>query len=112
MEKIIKFLKENFVIIVLILMLLIGLRECRNSKEIRLIKKGIITLNDSLYMKKELDLKLEIISLKTEIEGLKSEKRMIQATDRKIMDVNRQSEIDKELSSIEGKLKNYEALDK
>ena len=35
------------------------------------------------------------------IEGLKSEKRMIQSTDRKILDVNRQSQIDKEISSLE-----------
>lgn len=108
MEKIIKFLKENFVILVLILILFSGLRECRNTKEIKLIKKGIITLNDSLYQKKELDLKLEIINLTVELEGLKSEKRMIQATDRKIMDVNRQSEIDKEVALLEGKLKKYD----
>ena len=35
-----------------------------------------------------------------QIEGLKTEKRMIQSTDRKILDVNRQSEIDKELETL------------
>jgi hypothetical protein len=112
MNKIIKYLKENFTVIVLILILLSSFRECRNSSEIKKIKHEITVLNDSLYQKKSFDSKLELIKLNTIIEGLKTEKRMIQSTDRKMMDVNRQSEIDKELIILEKKLYEYETLDK
>ena len=112
MDKITKFVKENFTVIVLILILLSSFRECRNTSEIKKIKYEITVMNDSLYQKKSLDLKLKAIKLNATIEGLKAEKRMIQSTDRKIMDVNRQTEIDKELAVLEKKLYEYETLDK
>ena len=53
---------------------------------------------NNTFTKDELDLRLKI-------EGLKSEHRMIQATDRKMFDLQRQSQIEKELESLENELK-------
>lgn len=92
------FVEKNFVTIVLVIMLLTFFKGCNDSKKITQLKKEVIELKDSTYMKKELEIRLMI-------EGLKSEKRMIQSTDRKILDVNRQAEIDKEISILESKLK-------
>jgi hypothetical protein len=110
MNKLTKFTKENFTVIVLVLILLSSFRECRNSSEIKRIKHDVAVLNDSLYQKKALNLKLEIIKINATIEGLKSEKRMIQSTDRKMIDVNRQTEIDKEVIILEKKLNDYEEM--
>lgn len=107
-----KFIKENFTIIVFILVIFSFFRECNTTTELKNIKREIAILNDSLYKKKSLELKLDQIKLNTRIEGLKSEKRMIQSTDRKMMDVKRQSDIDKELIVLENRLDEYETLDK
>jgi cell division protein FtsL len=93
-----KFIEEKFTIIVLVIMLLMFFKSCSDSREISKIRKEITTLEDSTYNKKELDIRLQI-------EGLKSEKRMIQSTDRKILDVTRQTQIDQEITTLEGKLK-------
>lgn len=93
-----KFIEEKFTIIVLVIMLLSFFKSCGDSRELSKIKKELIQIKDSTYNKKELDIRLQI-------EGLKSEKRMIQSTDRKILDVNRQTQIDQEITVLEGKLK-------
>jgi hypothetical protein len=93
-----KFIEEKFTIIVFVIMLLSFFKSCGDSREISKIRKEMKELKDSTYNKKELDLRLQI-------EGLKSEKRMIQSTDRKILDVNRQTQIDQEITTLEGKLK-------
>lgn len=93
-----KFVEEKFTIIVLVIVLLGFFKSCGDSREITKIRKEITDLKDSSYNKNELDLRLKI-------EGLKSEKRMIQSTDRKILDVTRQTQIDSEISALEGKLK-------
>jgi hypothetical protein len=66
------------------------------------IKKEMKELKEynenNTFTKDELDLRLKI-------EGLKSEHRMIQATDRKMFDLQRQSQIEKELESLENELK-------
>ena len=93
-----KFIEEKFTIIVLVIILLSFFKSCGDSREISKIRKELKDLNDSTYNKKELDVRLQI-------EGLKSEKRMIQSTDRKILDVNRQTQIDQEITTLEGKLK-------
>jgi cell division protein FtsL len=93
-----KFIEEKFTIIVLVIVLLMFFKSCSDSREITKIRKEITDLNDSTYNKKELDIRLQI-------EGLKSEKRMIQSTDRKILDVTRQTQIDQEITTLEGKLK-------
>jgi hypothetical protein len=61
----------------------------RANKDIKITNQKV----DSLF---------SAISKDIKIEGLKVEKRMIQSTDRKMMDVNRQSEIDKELKTLQG----------
>ena len=93
-----KFVEEKFTIIVLVLALLGFFKSCGDSREITKIRKEITELKDSTYSKNELDLRIKI-------EGLKAEKRMIQSTDRKILDVTRQTQIDSEISALEGKLK-------
>jgi uncharacterized membrane protein (DUF106 family) len=93
-----KFIEEKFTIIVLVITLLSFFKSCGDSREISKIRKEMKELKDSTYNKKELDVRLQI-------EGLKSEKRMIQSTDRKILDVNRQTQIDQEITTLEGKLK-------
>jgi hypothetical protein len=93
-----KFIEEKFTIIVLVIVLLSFFKSCGDSREISKIRKEMKDLNDSTYNKKELDIRLQI-------EGLKSEKRMIQSTDRKILDVNRQTQIDQEITQLEGKMK-------
>jgi len=74
--------------------------------------KTCSTNNKIEKTRKELEVKVNrinsIVNLSAtkndvKIEGLKSEKRMIQSTDRKILDVNRQSEIDKEIQTLENK---------
>jgi hypothetical protein len=93
-----KFVEEKFTIIVLVLALLGFFKSCGDSREITKIRKEITELKDSTYSKNELDLRIKI-------EGLKAEKRMIQSTDRKILDVTRQTQIDSEINTLEGKLK-------
>ena len=112
MEKFIEYIKKHFLVILVCIMCLSSINQCAEKQEINKIKKELIILNDSLYQKKSVDLKMEQLKLLSTIEGLKAEKRMIQATDRKILDVNRQNEIDKELSILEKKLKENETLDK
>lgn len=89
-----QFVEKNFTIIVFVLVLLTFFKGCSDSREISKIKNEIKTIKDSTYLKKELNIVLQI-------EGLKSEKRMIQATDRKMLDVQRQTEIDEEISRLE-----------
>ena len=93
-----KFIEEKFTIIVFVITLLSFFKSCGDGREISKIRKEMKELKDSTYNKKELDVRLQI-------EGLKSEKRMIQSTDRKILDVNRQTQIDQEITTLEGKLK-------
>lgn len=92
------FIQKNFIIIVVIVMILTFFKSCSDSRNISQLKKQVTELKDSLYNKNDLNLMIQI-------EGLKSEKRMIQSTDRKMLDVNRQTEIDKEISELEKKLK-------
>lgn len=94
MEKIKKFLNENGMLIMVILLTLTFFQTCGSSetklkKEIIRLEEKIDSLTAVSVTKKDL-----------EIEGLKAEKRMIQSTDRKMLDVNRQSEIDKKLETL------------
>lgn len=93
-----QFFEKYFTIIVFIVLILTFFRGCGDSRELTTIKKEIQELKDNTYNKEQLDLRLRI-------EGLKSEHRMIQATDRKIFDLNRQSEIEKELETLQSQLK-------
>jgi len=80
--------------IVLVLVLILFFKSCGTSTRLEKIEDRTVVLEqkiDDTYNKLQRDLK---------IEGLKAEKRMIQASDRRIMDVQRQSEIDKEIETL------------
>lgn len=93
-----KFIENNFVIIVFVIILISFFKSCGDGRELSKMRKEIESIKDSTYTKTELDVRLKI-------EGLKSEKRMIQATDRKILDVQRQTQIDNEISILEKSIK-------
>lgn len=89
--------KKYFPIIVLVLMLLMGVKSCADSRKMdkilsenENIRTEIKAIKDSTYTKKQLDIRLRVA-------GLESEKRMIQATDRKMLDVQRQNTIEQEI---------------
>jgi len=109
-----KFLKDNFVTIVFILIILGGFKSCSDSRRITKMDKTI----ETLITKSHYDIVSEISSLEIKIELLKSEKSGIQRIDRKVLDVNRESEIDKQISIYESRIKdlkkqlNNETLDK
>ena len=95
MNKVTTFISKNFQIIVLTLLAIIFLRTCGSdstaiNKRIDKLSNKVDSLQTTSVTKTDL-----------QIEGLKVEKRMIQSTDRKILDVNRQSEIDRELQSLQ-----------
>lgn len=92
-----KFIQNNFTVIVLVITLLGFFKSCGDGRELSKMRKEVQSIKDSTYTKEELNLRLQI-------EGLKAEKRMIQSTDRKILDVNRQTQIDNEIKTLEGKL--------
>jgi hypothetical protein len=70
---------------------------CNTKSEINRLRKN----EDQLEYKIDSLSAITITKRDLQIEGLKSEKRMIQSTDRKIFDVNRQTEIDKEIQSLQ-----------
>lgn len=80
-------------LVIIFLLIIVTLKTCSTSTSS--VNKRIDALS----------LKVDSLPTRTDlkIEGLKTEKRMIQSTDRKILDVNRQTEIDKELQTLEKK---------
>ena len=96
-----KFLEKHFVTIVFVILIFTFFRGCGDSREMSELKKEMIELK---YFSKERTYTKEQLDLRLRIEGLKSEHRMIQATDRKMFDLNRQTQIEKELESLQGEL--------
>ncbi len=96
------FIEKYFNVIVFVVLIFTFFRGCGDSREMSSIKKEMRDLKEynenHTFTKDEIDLRLKI-------EGLKSEHRMIQATDRKMFDLQRQSQIEKELESLEIELK-------
>jgi hypothetical protein len=90
-----KFIENNFVIIVLVIVLLSFFKSCGDSRELSKMRKEVQIIKDSTYTKKELGIELKIM-------GLEAEKRMIQATDRKLLDVQRQTQIEEEIKKLKG----------
>ena len=88
-----KFIKDNFTVIVFVIVLLSFFKGCSDSREISKIKNEIKSIKDSTFTKTELSKELKI-------SGLEAEKRMIQATDRKLLDVRRQTEIEEEIKKL------------
>ena len=94
MNKINEFIAKHYQKLMLGLLVVIFVNTCGNRN--KQLTKKVETLSNKIDS-------LEMVSVTKKdltIEGLKVEKRMIQSTDRKILDVNRQSEIDKELESL------------
>ena len=94
MNKINEFITKHYQKLMLGLLVVIFVNTCGNPN--KQLTKKVETLSNKIDS-------LEMVSVTKKdltIEGLKVEKRMIQSTDRKILDVNRQSEIDKELESL------------
>jgi hypothetical protein len=94
MKKIEEFIVKHYQKLVLLLLVIILTNTCGNpnkqlTKKVETLSNKIDSLEMVTVTKKELT-----------IEGLKVEKRLIQSTDRRILDVNRQSEIDKELETL------------
>jgi uncharacterized membrane protein (DUF106 family) len=87
------FIKNNFIIITLVITLLGLFKSCGDSRELSKMRKEVESIKDSTYTKTELDVELKIM-------GLESEKRMIQATDRKLLDVQRQTQIEDEIKKL------------
>jgi len=94
MNKINEFIAKHYQKLMLGLLVVTFFNTCGNPN--KQLTKKVETLSNKIDS-------LEMISVTKKdltIEGLKVEKRMIQSTDRKILDVNRQSEIDKELETL------------
>ena len=94
MKKIEEFIVKHYQKLVLLLLVVILFNTCGNpnkqlTKKVEVLSDNIDSLEVVTVTKKDLT-----------IEGLKVEKRLIQSTDRNILDVNRQSEIDKELETL------------
>jgi hypothetical protein len=100
-----KFLKDNFVTIIFILIILGGFKSCSDSRRLTEIEKTIQITKDSTD--KQMLILFEMVDLRIRIEGLNNEDRFIQATDRKILDVNRQTQIQKDKSAL---LNDYQIL--
>lgn len=98
------FLNKHWSKIGLVFLILIFVNTCGNPNKIT--NKRIDTLShkvDSLSTEITEFKKVTVTKTDLKIEGLKAEKRMIQSTDRKLWDVARQTEIDKEIQTLEGK---------
>jgi cell division protein FtsB len=81
----------------LLMTILSTCNSCNTKNEVNRLRKE----EDKLEQKIDSLSFLSVTKIDLQIEGLKSEKRMIQSTDRKIFDLNRQSEIDKEIQSLQ-----------
>jgi len=94
MNKINEFIAKHYQKIVLLLLVMVFFNTCGNPN--KQLTKKVETLSNKIDS-------LEVVTVTKKdltIEGLKVEKRLIQSTDRNILDVNRQSEIDKELETL------------
>lgn len=96
----IKKIKDHFEVITLVLLLVIFLRQCGTGRDVSKIEKNLKSANSEISEIKEKTYTKQELSAQLKISGLEAEKRMIQSTDRRILDVNRQSEIEKEIESL------------
>jgi hypothetical protein len=95
MNKFEEFVNKHYRKTALFLLIAILFNTCGNP--VKPLNKRI----DSLTLKIDSLSNITVTRDLLKIEGLKSEKRMIQSTDRNILDVNRQSNIDRELDSLQ-----------
>ena len=95
MNKFEAFVENHFQKIALFLLIVIVFNTCGNP--VKPLNKRVDTLTTKIDSLSNISVNKNDLK----IEGLKAEKRMIQSTDRKLLDVNRQSNIDKELDSLQ-----------
>ena len=95
MNKFEAFVEKHFQKIALFLLIVIVFNTCGNP--VKPLNKRVDTLTTKIDSLSNISVNKNDLK----IEGLKAEKRMIQSTDRKLLDVNRQSDIDKELDSLQ-----------
>jgi hypothetical protein len=95
MNKFEAFVEKHFQKIALFLLIVIVFNTCGNP--VKPLNKRVDTLTTKIDSLSNISVNKNDLK----IEGLKAEKRMIQSTDRKLLDVNRQSNIDKELDSLQ-----------
>ena len=95
MNKFEEFIDKHFRKISLFLLIVILFNTCGNP--VKPLNKRVDRLTNTIDSLSQITVTRDQLK----IEGLKSEKRMIQSTDRNILDVNRQSNIDRELDSLQ-----------
>ena len=98
MKTITEFIDKWAIRVMFPLVIIVFFKTCNTNNKVEKTREELTVKVDSIstVIKQS---KPEIEKM-IKIEGLKSEKRMIQSTDRKILDVNRQSEIDKEIETL------------
>lgn len=102
MNKLLTLKNQIFLLLFLVIMSSLSTcSSCNAKREVTRLKKETTVLHSEIDSLNQRIATREDIEKMLKVEGLKSEKRMIQSTDRKIMDVNRQSEIDRELETLQ-----------
>ncbi|MFN7656256.1 MAG: hypothetical protein ACK5OW_00535 [bacterium] len=100
MKTITEFIDKWAIRVMFPLVIIVFFKTCNTNNKVEKTREELTFKVDSINnVVKQSASKPEIEKM-IKIEGLKSEKRMIQSTDRKILDVNRQSEIDKEIETL------------
>ena len=98
---------KNFIIkwqstILVVLFSFIYLGQCSTNRTVDKMRKDNLKLTTNIdSLKNMIKSYTPITNKDLKIEGLRAEKRMIQSIDRKLLDVNRQSEIDKEIETLQ-----------
>jgi len=93
---------QNVILVTLFIFLFLG--QCSTNRTIDKMKKDNLHLTSNIdSLKGMIESYTPITRKDLKIEGLQSEKRMIQSIDRRLLDVNRQSEIDREINTLQSK---------
>lgn len=72
-----EFIKKNFNIIIVFLMLLVLMVTCSQNSKLGKMQKNMQTIKDSTYTKTQIDKKFEVQKLNNEINGYKISYRML-----------------------------------
>jgi hypothetical protein len=101
MKKIMDFLNRYGVVVIVLLLLVIGMKECSTAKKVKKMDKHNTEKIETLSVKIDTLSKTCVTVTDLKIEGLKSEKRMIQSCDRKRFDLDRENQIEREIKELE-----------
>lgn len=99
MKNIWNWIKNNALIVLSVLIILMSFKTCSTSSNVKTLTKEV----RQMELKIDSIQKTQITNEDLRIEGLKSEKRMIQSTDRKRFDLEREKQIDEELNTLMSK---------